>query len=101
MICSNNLPTRLGDLRLANMCRLARLLCLLTVLPIAACYYPDYLVRPQIVRADANGIIILTGRGANPYNMAALHCQHYGKSSIPRGTHPSGEYGLTYTYACE
>ncbi len=53
------------------MRRLARLLCLLAVLPVAACYYPDYVLRPEIVRADANGIVIRTGKGVNPYNGGA------------------------------
>jgi len=86
---------------LAAMSRVARLLCFVAVLPIAACYAPDYVLRPQIVRADANGIVIRGGRGTNPYNMAALHCQHYGKVSVPRGAQPSGAYALTFFYACE
>lgn len=83
------------------MSRVARLVCLLAVLPMAGCYYPDYLLRPQIVHADANGIAIRTGRGVNPYNMAALHCQHYGKLSVPNGAQPSGENALTYYYSCQ
>ena len=79
----------------------ARLMCLLAVLPLAACYYPDYILRPEIVRADANGIVIRTGKGVNPYNMAALHCQHYGKLSVPHGAQPSGPYALTYYYVCQ
>jgi len=83
------------------MSRLARLVCLLAVLPMAGCYYPDYILRPQIVHADANGIVIRTGRGVNPYNMAALHCQHYGKLSVPNGAQPSDDYALTYYYVCQ
>ncbi|HVA35249.1 MAG TPA: hypothetical protein VNG52_03375 [Stellaceae bacterium] len=83
------------------MSRVARLLCLLAVLPIAGCYASDYRVQPKIVRADASGIIIVTGAGINPYNMAALHCQHYGKVSVPRGSQVSGAHELTYFYACE
>ncbi|GEM_PF-6539743 len=83
------------------MNRLARLLCLLAIPSLAGCYAPDYVLRPQIVRADATGIVIRGGRGTNPYNMAALHCQHYGKLSVPRGTQPSGDYALTFFYACE
>lgn len=83
------------------MNRLARLLCLVVALPLAGCYAPDYALRPQIVRADASGIVIVTGAGVNPYNMAALHCQHYGRISVPRGTEASGANQLTYFYACE
>lgn len=83
------------------MNRIARLLCLVAVLPIAGCYVPDYVLRPKIVHADAGGIVIITGAGINPYNMAALHCQHYGKISVPRGTAVSGAHQLTYFYACE
>ncbi|MGH6969687.1 MAG: hypothetical protein ACREEL_12315 [Stellaceae bacterium] len=83
------------------MNRVARLLCLLAVLPLAGCYYPDYVLRPEIVHADANGIAIRAGRGVNPYNMAALHCQRYGKLSVPHGTQASGQYVLTWFYVCQ
>ncbi|MDE2230075.1 MAG: hypothetical protein KGL11_13690 [Alphaproteobacteria bacterium] len=83
------------------MSRVARLLCLLAVLPIAGCYVPDYALRPQIVRADATGIVIISGRGNNPYNIAALHCQYYNKVMVPRGSELSGSYKVTYFYACE
>ena len=83
------------------MTRIASLLCLLAVLPIAGCYAPDYAMRPKIVRADATGIVIVAGTGFNPYNIAALHCQHYGKVSALRGSDISGEYERTYFYACQ
>jgi hypothetical protein len=83
------------------MSRIARLLCLLAALPVAGCYAPDYAVRPEIVKANASGIVIVAGAGYNPYNMAALHCQHYGELSVPRGTQVSGANQLTYFYACE
>lgn len=83
------------------MNRVARLLCLLTVLAIAGCYASDYVLRPKIVRADATGIVIVAGTGFNPYNIAALHCQHYGKLSVPRGSDISGAYQRTYFYACQ
>ena len=82
------------------MSRAIRLLCLLVILPLAGCYVPDYALRPKVLHADANGIVILTGAGVNPYNMAALHCQHYGKLSVPEGTQVSGAHALTYFYAC-
>ena len=83
------------------MSRFIRLLCLVALLPIAGCYAPEYAVQPKIVHADATGIVIVSGAGINPYNVAALHCQHYGKISVPRGTEASGAYELTYFYACE
>lgn len=83
------------------MNRVARLLCLVAVLSTAGCYVPDYVLRPKIVRGDANGVVIVGGSAINPYNIAALHCQHYGKLSVPRGTQPYGEHSLTFYYACE
>ena len=83
------------------MSRAARLFCLLAILPIAGCYVPDYLLRPKVTRADANGIVIVAGASFNPYNMAALHCQHYGKLSVFRGSEITGQYQRTFIYACQ
>ncbi|MDE2166356.1 MAG: hypothetical protein KGJ66_08465 [Alphaproteobacteria bacterium] len=83
------------------MTRIVPLLCLLAVLPLAGCYAPDYAQRPQIVRADATGIVIVAGTGYYTYNIAALHCQHYGKLSVLRGSDISGAHERTYFYACQ
>jgi len=56
---------------------------------------------PQTVSRDANGIAYRVGAAINTDNMAALHCQYYGKLMVPNGTEMVGNQHVVRYYRCQ
>jgi hypothetical protein len=54
----------------------------------------------RIVARDQNGISIRAGKAVPTYNMAALHCQYYGKIAVPNGIESVGSDEVTRFYVC-